>query len=314
MRRYILLSTTAFLIAAVCLIGVTGCSTLAALGLPVGSKSKMLKSTEEISRSAIQAAPLNRELNKTVLPQYIVEPSDVLYVEPAKFDSPVRLPGDQPVQPDGTIELGQYGRLQVVGKTIEQIQREVQLIVETAEPKAGPIVVRLVSWDSKEFYVLGEVNSPGVYHFDGNETVLDAIVAAGGLTNSANKDRIVLTRPSHPESCRIVLPICYDQIVQLGDTSTNYQLMPGDRVFVGSTTLLDEIKKLCSCCKKDYCKPCMNPQFGCDPYTLTTEGTYSPPVAPPTVIQPQHETQSPAPVFEAPIPPDLPEPKGERGT
>ncbi|MCR9117446.1 MAG: SLBB domain-containing protein, partial [bacterium] len=180
----------------------TGCSGLSSLGLG-GGNSKMLKSTETISGSVGFAPPLNRELNKTVLAEYIVEPSDVLYIEPANFDSPVRLPGDQPVQPDGMIELGQYGRLFVVGKSIAQIQQEAQRIIERKEAEAGPIVVRLIAWDSKEFYVLGDVSSPGAYHFDGNETVLDAIVAAGGLSSSASKKRIVLTRPSHPDNCRI---------------------------------------------------------------------------------------------------------------
>ena len=38
-------------------------------------------------------------------------------------------------------------------------------------------------------------------------------------------------RPTPPRSCRVVLPICYRQITQLGDTSTNYQIKPGDRIY-----------------------------------------------------------------------------------
>ena len=59
-----------------------------------------------------------------------------------------------------------------------------------------------------------------------------AILAAGGLTDRASRRSIILSRPTHPDGCRVVLPVCYDEIVQLGDTTTNYQIAPGDRIFV----------------------------------------------------------------------------------
>ena len=56
-----------------------------------------------------------------------------------------------------------------------------------------------------------------------------------------------------PDGCRVVLPICYDNIVQLGDTSTNYQLAPGDRIFVPSHWCFDCL------CYPDHCGPCHQP-------------------------------------------------------
>ena len=50
----------------------------------------------------------------------------MLLVQPADVESPAHLPGDQPVMPDGTIKLGKYGRLQVVGKTVEEIEAAVK--------------------------------------------------------------------------------------------------------------------------------------------------------------------------------------------
>jgi len=106
--------------------------------------------------------------------------------------------------------------------------------------KQNRISVRLTNWDSKKIYVLGVVNSPGSFLFKGNETVLDAIIEAGGMGNKANRHNIIVSRPSSCGDCRTVMKVCYDQIVQLGDASTNYQLMPGDRVFVPSLTFMDE--------------------------------------------------------------------------
>ena len=61
-------------------------------------------------------APVPRELAKELHPPYVVEPGDTLLVQPAELDAPVRLPPDQPVFPDGTIDLGIYGRPVVAGK------------------------------------------------------------------------------------------------------------------------------------------------------------------------------------------------------
>ena len=72
---------------------------------------------------------------------------------------------------------------------------------------------------------------------------------------------IILSRPSPPDGCRTVLPICYDQIVQLGDTSTNYQIQPGDRIYVPTRSMCESLKK--KYCRKKCLGPCQQPQFQC---------------------------------------------------
>jgi polysaccharide export outer membrane protein len=220
-----------------------GCQTLSSLGLPVSSGPyKLSKSARHISESQKRAASLPRELSEELLPVYIVEPGDVLYLEPAKFDSDIRLPSDQPVQPDGTISVGRFGRVQVAGMTVPQIRRAVEAKIAQVEgDKADEVVVRLVDWKSKVYYVMGEVNSPGAYPIVGGETVLDAIVAAGDITRRANRHQMILSRPTGPCEERIVLPICYDNVIQLGDSSSNYQIQPGDRLFVPGINLCDDV-------------------------------------------------------------------------
>ncbi|HKB39359.1 MAG TPA: SLBB domain-containing protein [Gemmataceae bacterium] len=219
---------------------------------------RLLPATKELRQAVPEPAPLPRELDKALAPPYIVEPGDVLLVQPAKFDSPVRLPGDQPVLPDGSINLGQYGRLIAAGKTVEQIEAEARGLVEAQTRDAGPILVRIVSRQSKVFYVLGEVNAPGAYPLAGRETVLDALLAAGGVTNRANLRGVTLSRPTPPDGCRVVLPICYEEIVQIGDTSTNYQIAAGDRVFVPAKGLFDGLYH-----KSPLCPPCGRSQVSC---------------------------------------------------
>jgi protein involved in polysaccharide export with SLBB domain len=152
-----------------------------------------------------------------------------------------------------------YGRPVVAGMTVPQVEVLVAQAVKAKEGKDHALTVRLVGRQSKVFYVLGEVNSPGSFPLSGRETVLDGLMAAGGLTRSAQEKKIILVRPSHPDGCREVLPVCYPQIVQLGDTHTNYQLRPGDRIYVPSQGMLEAIfpshsKTTAPCCKPNM--PC----------------------------------------------------------
>jgi protein involved in polysaccharide export with SLBB domain len=223
-----------------------GCS---ALGLqsPTSSRSnnQLTQEAKDLREAAPVPAVIPRELTKTLLPTYVVEPGDVLLVQPVDLDSPMRLPGDQTVLLDGTIDLGKYGRPVVAGKTLAAIEADLKTWMKAQSNDAGAVTVRLVNRVSKVYYVLGEVNAPGSFPVSGRETVLDAIIAAGGLNSRASQKRIILSRPSGPCNCRFVLPVCYRHIVQIGDTSTNYQIQPGDRIFVPGRNLVEEYLFFC---------------------------------------------------------------------
>ncbi len=231
----------------------SGCMNILGLtpsGHRLTSEAKALRSAHS------EPLPLPRELSKRTADPYTVEPGDVLLVQPVNLESPVRLPGDQTVLPDGTIQLGKFGQIVVAGKTIPQIESEVRAHIETQEKNAGSVTARLVTRVSKVYYVLGEVNAPGAFPLQGRETVLDAILAAGGLNDRASKKYITLTRPTKPNGCRVVLPICYNEITQIGDTSTNYQIAAGDRIYVPTRGRED-------CKRRNLCPPCLRPQVPC---------------------------------------------------
>ncbi|VTR98022.1 polysaccharide biosynthesis/export family protein [Tuwongella immobilis] len=199
--------------------------------------NRQYEPVEKLRDKAPIQAP--RELELTTHSTYVVEPGDALLIQPVDLESPVRLPNDQIVQPDGSIDLGKYGRLFVAGRPITEIELAIQQAVRMSEKNAtkidpGFIDVRIVSRVSKVYYVLGEVNTPGSFPIVGRETVLDALLVAGGVTDRASLENISLSRPTRPGMPRTVLPVLYPAIVQLGDTATNYQVQPGDRIFVPS--------------------------------------------------------------------------------
>jgi protein involved in polysaccharide export with SLBB domain len=298
------------------LAGLAGCSTSPGGRFTLFPEGHLLIPPAQDLR-AISGPPPGapRELDKAVAGPYVIEPGDVLLVQPANLDSPVRLPGDQPVLPDGTIQLGRYGRVLVAGKTVEQIEVEVNAVIKGQVADAGAIVVRLVTRDSKVYYVLGEVNAPGSFQFKGRETVLDAIIAAGGLTSGASRKSIILTRPTPPDSCRIVLPVSYYAIVQLGDTTTNYQIKAGDRIYVPSKTLCEDLKA-CFDKKYDSAVPPVPCHLGGHPAAIelpgkmtTPEGSiFAAPATPATPV-PVKPSVSLGPISSSQPPGQLPPPK-----
>ncbi|MFO0967270.1 MAG: polysaccharide biosynthesis/export family protein [Gemmataceae bacterium] len=243
-----------------------GCSSLTGgKGSPFAPSHHLTDAAKDLRLANAGARAVPRELEKQPLPSYIVEPGDVLLVTPADIDSPVRLPGDQPVLPDGTINLGKYGHLLIAGKTVPEIEDMVKAAVEAKTKDPGFINVRLVSRQTKVYYVIGEVNAPGAFQMSGRETVLDAILAAGGLTDRASSSNIILSRPSKPNECRTVLPVCWKNIVQLGDTTTNYQIAPGDRIYVPGQCWLEQLTGgHCdkSPCKGGHCPTSLPPYAG----------------------------------------------------
>jgi polysaccharide export outer membrane protein len=110
--------------------------------------------------------------------------------------------------------------------------------------------------------------------------VLDAIMAAGGMTDKASPCNIVLSRPSAPCGCRTVIPICYKRIVQQGDTTTNFQVMPGDRIYIATRTLWESLFPIYN--SRD-CPTCRGKQCACPGacgITTSQSTTYSLPGGP----------------------------------
>jgi protein involved in polysaccharide export with SLBB domain len=182
-------------------------------------------------------------------PAHVVEPPDVLLVEVLDALPGRPISGERLVRPDGTISLGFYGDVYVAGLTLpevkEKIIRQLQQSLadellglidgsdKPVEPKDSALVfVDVTAYNSKNYYVQGDVALPGRLPVTGGDTVLDVIQYAGGLLPTADTTGIRLIR-SYPKGSPVqVLPINYEEISMGTDSSTNYQILPGDRLVV----------------------------------------------------------------------------------
>jgi protein involved in polysaccharide export with SLBB domain len=143
--------------------------------------------------------------------------------------------GEHLIGPDGTINLGIYGTVYVTGMTVEEarVAIEKQLSEYLDEPKVS---VDVLVYNSNHFYIISQGAGFGDnivrIPITGNETVLDAVAQIGGTSQAAGK-RIWISRPAPKDTaCDQILPVDWEAITHGASTATNYQLMPGDRVFI----------------------------------------------------------------------------------
>lgn len=248
----------------------SGCSILGFSAYPVAHV--MTDDTKDVLAATPSNVNVARELSKEVQANHFLQPGDELLLETVgdgrgSLDSEIRLPADQQVMTDGSIDLGQFGRVVVAGMTLEQAETSIQRIIHQHVGQSKQVNLRLIQ-PIHRYYVIGEVNSPGAYPMTGHETVLDAIMEAGGLTARASACDLLLARPTAPRSCRVTLPVCYRAITQLGDTTTNYHLKPGDRIFVSRQSLCEEVSAYVRGGKT--CRRCCKSQAACCDPRLST--------------------------------------------
>jgi polysaccharide biosynthesis/export protein len=173
------------------------------------------------------------------LRQFIKEPEATLGL--VQSAGRQQISGEHLVGPDGKVTLGVYGKVNVTGLT----QQQAKLAIEAhlAQFLENPEVsVDVFAYNSKVFYVVtqGAGLGDGVVRLPitGNDTVLDAIAQINGLESVSSK-RIWIARPApYGSGCHQILPVDWYLLTSRGDPGTNYQLMPGDRLFVAEDRLV----------------------------------------------------------------------------
>src|SRR5262249_54525989 len=144
--------------------------------------------------------------------------------------------GPHLVRPDGTVSLGVYGSVYVDSLTVPEaraaIERHLSQFLLNPE-----LSVDVAGYNSKVFYLIsdGAGNGEQVTRLPvvGKTTVLDAFAQVNGLSPVSSKRYMWVVRPAPDGTCcDQTLPVDWVAITQRGDTSTNYQLFAGDRVYV----------------------------------------------------------------------------------
>jgi polysaccharide export outer membrane protein len=164
----------------------------------------------------------------------------VINVSLASMAATQQIAGEHLVGIDGTVTLGIYGSVPVVGLTLAEakatLERHLSQFLENPE-----VAVDVFGYNSKVYYVVtqGAGMGDGVYRFPitGNETVLDAISQINGLQQVSSK-RIWIARPTDVPGDVQQLPVSWEAITSQAAAGTNYQILPGDRIFIAEDRLI----------------------------------------------------------------------------
>jgi polysaccharide biosynthesis/export protein len=183
--------------------------------------------------------PEVRELIENRLESIAKQPQ--VWVTLLKIADQQAISGEHLVAPDGTVNLGTYGRVRVVGLTLDEVKQVVEdhLSSRFEQPE---VAVDVYGYNSKVYYVITQGAGLGDQIFQlpikGNETVLDALSQIQGLSGSQST-RMWVARPG-PNECGgdQILPVDWPGITQRGDITTNYQILPGDRMYVAEDKLV----------------------------------------------------------------------------
>lgn len=168
--------------------------------------------------------------------EYVIGPEDVLDI--GVWDN-TQLTRTVPVRPDGKISLPLLNDVKAAGLTPMQLRQYLTTALAPYVPAATvSVIVREVH--SFKVTVIGEVKAPGRYELKSQSTVLDVLAMAGGLTEYAERSRIVVLR--RQESGTRQIPFAFDKL-ETGNgaghgsaakpgSQHNFDLEPGDIVLV----------------------------------------------------------------------------------
>lgn len=161
-------------------------------------------------------------------PDYIIGPGDE--IEVFVWQNP-DLSVTVPVRPDGKISTPLNEDMVAVGKTPSKLAHDIEMKLSeyVRSPHVNVIVTKPASVFS-QVKVIGQVAHPqGVAYRDGM-TVLDAVLAVGGLTDYAAGNRARIVRMENGQEKDI--PVRLNALVNGGDMTQNLPLKPGDVLVV----------------------------------------------------------------------------------
>lgn len=141
------------------------------------------------------------------------------------------LSGVYPVRPDGKVSAPLVDELVAQGKTPVELARDVEkkLATYVRDPIVTVIVVGFVGPFSEQIRVVGEAARPQALAFRQKMSVLDVMIAVGGLTDFADGNRAIIQRTSEGNKQYAVR---LKDLIRRGDTSANVEMRPGDILII----------------------------------------------------------------------------------
>lgn len=136
-----------------------------------------------------------------------------------------------PVRPDGRISMPLVGEIVAAGRSPAQIGATIEEILPQFFTTRQSVSVVVTEINSKKIYLLGEVQTPGVYDLRRRLSMLQALAMAGGLTEFADRDGITVIR-KRGDGSEERIPFDYKKVISGKSGGEDLVLESGDIVVV----------------------------------------------------------------------------------
>lgn len=168
-------------------------------------------------------------VEKTVVDQYIIGPGDTLNI--AVRNNP-DLSTAVAVRPDGQITTPLVEDVQASGRTPSQLARDMEdkLSDFLRDPIVTVMVTSFAGPYDRQVRVIGQAAEPQALQYREEMTVMDVMIAVGGITDFAAGNRAVLVRNENGE--RQQYRVRLNDLIYGGDISANVDMLPGDILII----------------------------------------------------------------------------------
>jgi polysaccharide export outer membrane protein len=162
---------------------------------------------------------------------YVIGPLDALTI--FVWRNP-ELGGKVQVRPDGRISTPLIQDMQAVGKTPTQLAADIKgaLTKYVSDPLVSVIVDNFSGTYSQQVRVVGATEKPASLPYRANMTLLDAMIAVGGLNQYAAGNEARLVRYGRDTKKQTEYNLRISDLLKKGDTSANVRLKPGDVIII----------------------------------------------------------------------------------
>lgn len=136
-----------------------------------------------------------------------------------------------PVRPDGKLAAPLIEDLPAIGKNPTALARDIEQALSKfiRDPVVTVIVTQFVGPYSEQIRVVGEAAKPQVLSYKQNMTLLDVMIAVGGMTDFADGNSASILRPADGSK---QYGVRIKDLVKRGDVSANVEMKPGDVLII----------------------------------------------------------------------------------
>jgi polysaccharide export outer membrane protein len=176
--------------------------------------------------STAGSIPIDKFPEEPVLAQgeYIIGPGDVLNVQ--VFEQ-ANMSGKSVVRSDGRITMALLNEVVAAGKTPAALKAELEASLKKLI-LVPQVTVTVEESSPVSISILGEVNKPGPLQLPRGSGLAQALAAAGGLTNFADRDKMFVNRTTPPARIHFT----YDQLTRAVGRAATFRLQSGDVIVV----------------------------------------------------------------------------------